>query len=48
MEKICEGYSDMLMAKLLQEIKRHGQFDFGLVFLSMDPGYNEKISDSKN
>ena len=30
------------MAKLLQELKRHGKFDFELVFLSMDPGYNEK------
>lgn len=39
---ISGGKDSMLMAKLLQEIKRHGQFDFGLVFLSMDPGYNEK------
>lgn len=39
---ISGGKDSMLMAKLLQEIKKHGQFDFGLVFLSMDPGYNEK------
>ena len=39
---ISGGKDSMLMAKLLQEIKRHGQFDFGLVFLSMDPGYNQK------
>ena len=25
-----------------QEIKRHGKFDFGLEFIVMDPGYNEK------
>lgn len=30
----------MLMAKLLQELKRHGKFPFGLVFLVMDPGYH--------
>lgn len=39
---ISGGKDSMLMAKLLQELKRHGKFDFGLVFLSMDPGYNEK------
>ena len=31
----------MLMAKLFQEFQRHGQFSFELVFLCMDPGYNE-------
>ena len=39
---ISGGKDSMLMAKLLQELKHHGKFDFGLVFLSMDPGYNEK------
>ena len=39
---ISGGKDSMLLAKLLQEIKRHGKFDFDLVFLSMDPGYNEK------
>lgn len=39
---ISGGKDSMLLAKLLQELKRHGKFDFGLVFLSMDPGYNEK------
>ena len=38
---ISGGKDSMLLAKLLQELKRHGKFDFGLVFLSMDPGYNE-------
>ena len=31
----------MLMAKLFQELKRHNKFEFELVFLVMDPGYNE-------
>jgi len=39
---ISGGKDSMLMAKLLQELKRHGKFDFELVFLSMDPGYNAK------
>ena len=30
----------MLMAKLFQEIHRHGKFPFELVFLVMDPGYS--------
>ncbi|MFR8035152.1 MAG: tRNA 2-thiocytidine biosynthesis TtcA family protein [Lachnospiraceae bacterium] len=39
---ISGGKDSMLCAKLLQEIKRHGKFDFGLEFIVMDPGYNEK------
>ena len=31
----------MLMAKLLQELKLHGKVKFDLVFLVMNPGYNE-------
>ena len=38
---ISGGKDSMLMAKLFQEIKRHRKFDFELVFLVMDPGYNE-------
>ncbi len=30
----------MLMAKLLQELKKHGKIPFELVFLVMNPGYN--------
>ena len=30
----------MLMAKLFQELQRHGKFPFELVFLVMDPGYS--------
>lgn len=31
----------MLMAKLMQELQRHGKYPFELVFLCMNPGYNE-------
>jgi len=37
---ISGGKDSMLMAKCMQELKRHGKFDFGLEFLVMDPGYN--------
>ena len=36
------GGKASICAKLLQEIKRHGKFDFGLEFIVMDPGYNER------
>lgn len=36
---ISGGKDSMLLAKLMQEIKRHGRFDFGLEFIVMDPGY---------
>ena len=39
---ISGGKDSMLAAKLMQEIQRHGKVDFELVFLCMDPGYNEK------
>lgn len=39
---ISGGKDSMLCAKLLQEIKRHGKFDFRLEFIVMDPGYNKK------
>lgn len=38
---ISGGKDSMLMAKLFQEFQRHGQYQFELVFLCMDPGYNE-------
>ncbi len=34
------GKDSMLMAKLFQEIARHGQKNFEAVYLVMDPGYN--------
>ncbi len=37
---ISGGKDSMLMAKLLQEIQRHGKIPFELVFLCMNPGYN--------
>ena len=39
---ISGGKDSMLMAKLFQELERHGKKNFDLVFLSMDPGYNDK------
>lgn len=39
---ISGGKDSMLMAKLLQELKRHGPVPFELVFLVMNPGYNEE------
>ena len=39
---ISGGKDSMLCAKLLQEIRRHGKFDFLLEFIVMDPGYNKR------
>ena len=38
---ISGGKDSFVMAKLFQELKRHNKIPFGLVFLVMDPGYNE-------
>jgi tRNA(Ile)-lysidine synthase TilS/MesJ len=38
---ISGGKDSMLLAKLMQEIQKHGIMKFELVFLVMDPGYNE-------
>lgn len=38
---ISGGKDSFLMAKLLQELQRHGPVRFELVFLCMNPGYNE-------
>lgn len=43
---ISGGKDSMLMAKLFQELKRHGKVNFEVVYLVMDPGYspeNRKI-----
>ena len=37
---ISGGKDSMLMAKLMQELQRHGKYPFELVFLVMNPGYN--------
>lgn len=39
---ISGGKDSMLMAKCFQELKRHGKMNFELVFLCMNPGYNEE------
>lgn len=39
---ISGGKDSFLMAKCLQEIKKHGKLDFELKFIVMNPGYNEK------
>lgn len=39
---ISGGKDSMLMAKLFQELKRHGKTPFELVFLVMDPGYSKE------
>ena len=38
---ISGGKDSMLMAKLMQMLQRHSIFPFELVYLVMDPGYNE-------
>ena len=38
---ISGGKDSMLLAKLMQEVQRHGNIPFELVFLVMNPGYNE-------
>ena len=38
---ISGGKDSMLMAKLFQELERHGRKNFEVVFLVMNPGYNE-------
>ena len=49
---ISGGKDSMLLAKCLEELKRHGQFKFDLEYIVMDPGYNlenlEKIKDNLN
>ncbi len=39
---ISGGKDSTLMAKLFQELYRHGRQNFELVFLVMNPGYNEE------
>ncbi len=38
---ISGGKDSMLLAKLMQQLHRHSEVKFDLVFLVMDPGYNE-------
>lgn len=40
---ISGGKDSMLMAKLFQELKKHGKFDFEVEYIVMDPGYHPSI-----
>lgn len=40
---ISGGKDSLLLAKLFQELKRHGQMNFELEFVCMDPGYHADI-----
>ena len=37
---ISGGKDSMLLAKLMQELQKHGKIPFELIFLIMNPGYN--------
>lgn len=39
---ISGGKDSILLAKCMEEIKKHGKIKFDLVFLVMNPGYNDK------
>ena len=39
---ISGGKDSFLLAKCMQELRRHGQYEFGLEFIVMDPGYAPK------
>lgn len=38
---ISGGKDSMLLAKLMQQLQRHSEVPFELVFMAMDPGYNQ-------
>ena len=40
---ISGGKDSLLMAKMFQELKKHGQVNFDLEFIAMDPGYHKDI-----
>ena len=40
---VSGGKDSLLMSKLFQELKRHGQMEFELEFIAMDPGYHPDI-----
>ena len=42
---VSGGKDSMLLAKLLQELQRHGQFAFELTFMLADPGYDQRNLD---
>jgi len=42
---ISGGKDSFILAKLFQELKRHGRIDFELKFIVMNPGYNKENLD---
>ena len=42
---ISGGKDSFLMAKLLEELKKHGHTPFSLEYIVMDPGYNQENAD---
>lgn len=42
---ISGGKDSLLLAKLFQELKRHGQMKFELHFVCLDPGYHSDVRD---
>jgi tRNA 2-thiocytidine biosynthesis protein TtcA len=42
---VSGGKDSMLLAKLMQEVQRHGNIPFKLSFVSMDPGFHESNRD---
>lgn len=42
---ISGGKDSLVMAKLFQELQKHGQVNFEVKFLAMDPGYHPQIKE---
>lgn len=42
---ISGGKDSIILAKLFQELQRHGKFKFEIVFIAMDPGYHDSIKE---
>lgn len=45
---ISGGKDSFLLAKCMQEIKKHGKVDFDLKFIVMDPGYSNEVKELIN
>ena len=45
---ISGGKDSFLLAKCMQELKRHNKFHFELKFIVMNPGYNQENLDKAN
>lgn len=42
---ISGGKDSLILAKLFQELKRHGQMKFEVEFIAMDPGYHPQVKE---